>query len=129
MPLNEQLASQLKGYAELIRVLVKKVEKNRNAEAEIIRIARQRRYRPIDYMRYAEFGAALRSLRLERGSRVLDASGPQWLTFALALQHTDIEFYYINVSIPVEEILALQKLSAMADTTPRLVNAALHLSK
>ena len=64
-----------------------------------------------------------------RGSRVLDASGPQWLTFALALQHTDIEFYYINVSIPVEEILALQKLSAMADTTPRLVNAALHLSK
>jgi SAM-dependent methyltransferase len=98
VPLNDPLATQVKRYAEIIRTLVKKIEKNANVEQEIQRIARQRARRPIDYMRYAEFGAVVGGLRLQRGSRILDAAGPQWLTFALAAQHPDVEFHYINLT-------------------------------
>ena len=127
VPLNEQLASQVKGYAELIRALVKKVEKNGNAEAEIIRIARQRGHRPIDYMRYAELGAVLGNLRLVGGSRILDAAGPQWLTFALAVRHPDVEFYYINLTdyellpfVQLKELLELDNITIQREDLRKL---------
>ena len=69
-------------------------------------------------MRYAEFGAVLGGLRLERGSRILDAAGPQWLTFALAAQHADVEFHYINLTdyellpfMRLRELLELDNLT------------------
>ena len=114
MPLNEQFSAQVKEYAGIIRGLVKNIENNRNLDREIQRIARQRARSPIDYMRYAEFGAVLAHLRLARGSRILDAAGPQWLTFALAAQHPDVEFHYVNLTdyelLPFERLRKLLKL-------------------
>ena len=40
----------------------------------------------------------LGKLRLVKGSRILDAAGPQWLTFALAVQYPDVEFHYMNLT-------------------------------
>src|SRR5664279_3859268 len=50
--------------------------------------------RPIDYMRWAEFEAVLRTLALQPGERVLDVGSPQWLTLALADAHPQTEFVY-----------------------------------
>ncbi|MEI6514802.1 MAG: class I SAM-dependent methyltransferase [bacterium] len=52
---------------------------------------------PIGYMRYAEFDAVLRDLKLEPGMRILDVSGPQWFTIYLAATHPDVTFYYGNI--------------------------------
>lgn len=52
---------------------------------------------PVGYMRYAEFDAILRDLKLEAGMRVLDVSGPQWFTLYLAASHPEVTFTYGNI--------------------------------
>jgi SAM-dependent methyltransferase len=52
---------------------------------------------PVGYMRYAEFDAILRDLKLEAGMRVLDVSGPQWFTLYLAALHPGVTFTYGNI--------------------------------
>jgi SAM-dependent methyltransferase len=96
--LSEPFTIQVKEYARIIRRLAKEIADNKNADQEIRRIARRRARRPIDYMRYAEFGAASAHLSLAPGSRILDAAGPQWLTLALAAKHSDVKFHYINLT-------------------------------
>jgi ubiquinone/menaquinone biosynthesis C-methylase UbiE len=114
VPLDEQFAAQVREHAKIIRNLVKTIKNNRNINQEVCEIARQRARRPIDYMRYAEFAAVLARLELRDGSRVLDAAGPQWLTLALAAQHPNIEFHYVNLTdyeiLPFEEIRKLLQL-------------------
>ena len=65
--------------------------------AAAAREARARVRRPVDYMRHAEFEAVLRWLDLRDGMRVVDFSGPQWLTLALAARHPGVQFVYTNI--------------------------------
>ncbi|MEO8842387.1 MAG: class I SAM-dependent methyltransferase [Kofleriaceae bacterium] len=60
-------------------------------------VARTALVRPIDYMRWAEFEAVLRTLALQPGERVLDVGSPQWLTLSLAEAHPQTEFVYTNI--------------------------------
>jgi SAM-dependent methyltransferase len=60
-------------------------------------LAATARVRPIDYMRWAEFGALLPRLALRSGQRVLDVGSPQWLALALADAHRDCDFIYTNI--------------------------------
>lgn len=61
------------------------------------RVARYRAKQPIDYMRFAEFGALLPWLELKPGWTVLDGGGPQWFSICLAAIHRDVQFRYLNV--------------------------------
>jgi len=60
-------------------------------------VARTALVRPIDYMRWAELAAVLRTLVLRPAERVLDVGSPQWLTLALAEAHPKTEFVYTNI--------------------------------
>lgn len=66
-------------------------------DADAAHEARARLRRPVDYMRHAEFEAVLRWLDLRDGMRVVDFSGPQWLTLALAARHPGVHFTYTNI--------------------------------
>ena len=73
--------------------------------------ARARLRRPVDYMRHAEFEAVLRWLDLRDGMRVVDFSGPQWLTLALAARHPGVYFTYTNI---IEAELKVYRAIALA---------------
>ena len=114
MALDKELIDQVQKYAEVIHYLAKKVVSGVNVDSDLKRMAAHRASRPIDYMRYAEFGAVLPLLQLKAGSIVLDAGGPQWLTFALAYKNPEVQFEYINLSDfelePFEKIRSFLKL-------------------
>ena len=80
--------------------------------------ARARVRRPVDYMRHAEFEAVLRWLDLHDGMRVVDFSGPQWLTLALAARHPGVSFVYTNI---IDAELAVYREIAQALALPNLV--------
>ncbi|MBT9538262.1 class I SAM-dependent methyltransferase [Thiobacillus sp.] len=114
MALDESLLKAVNSYAETIRSLAGTVASNSSIENDLRRSAAHRVSRPIDYMRYAEFGAVLARLQLQPGSLVLDAGGPQWLTFALAAKHPQVQFQYVNFADyelqPFEKIRTLLQL-------------------
>lgn len=114
MALDESLLKAVNVYAETICSLANTVARNSSIDNDLRRSAAHRVSRPIDYMRYAEFGAALARLKLKPGSLVLDAGGPQWLTFALAAKHPQVQFQYVNFADyelqPFEKIRVLLKL-------------------
>ncbi len=62
------------------------------------RIAAYRAKHPIDYMRYAEFGAILGDLVIAPGMDVLDVSSPQWFSLYLAGKYPETRFQYINIT-------------------------------
>lgn len=89
LPLAGQLADEIRALAR--QALAK------GLGPAAAREARDRVCRPVDYMRHAEFDAVLRWLDLRDGMRVVDFSGPQWLTLALAARHRGVEFIYTNI--------------------------------
>src|SRR5262249_19203838 len=60
-------------------------------------IARHSIRHPIEYMRYAEFEAMLRSLQIKSHTKVLDVSGPQWFSLCLAATNPETSFHYVNL--------------------------------
>jgi len=98
MALDQNLLAAISVYEATIRAQARRVAEHGDADKEMLRTSAHRAKSPIDYMRYAEFGAVLTRLKLEPGSRVLDAGGPQWLTFALAARNPGVKFQYINYS-------------------------------
>ena len=82
--------------ADDIRSLAKRAL-GHGLDADAAHEARARLRRPVDYMRHAEFEAVLRWLDLRDGMRVVDFSGPQWLTLALAARHPGVHFTYTNI--------------------------------
>jgi SAM-dependent methyltransferase len=87
-------------------------------------VARTALVRPIDYMRWAEFEAVLRTLALQPGERVLDVGSPQWLTLALADAHPQTELVYTNI---IERELApfrrIAEVLGLSNVTYRLEDA------
>ena len=61
------------------------------------KIARMRRIRPVDYMRYAEFLAVFEMIRLKPDMRILDIGSPQFLSLYLAHKYPECQFYYVNI--------------------------------
>jgi len=61
------------------------------------REARTALRRPMNYMRCAELPACANQIMLAPGMQVLDVSSPQWLTLALAAEHPEVQFTYINI--------------------------------
>lgn len=114
MALDKSLLKSVNHYAEKISRLANTIASNASLDDDLRRSAAHRTTRPIDYMRYAEFGAVLARLQLKPGSLVLDAGGPQWLTFALAAEHPRVQFQYVNFADyelhPFEKIRTLLKL-------------------
>ncbi|MEW5967865.1 MAG: class I SAM-dependent methyltransferase [Pseudomonadota bacterium] len=96
MALDQNLLAEVGVYEATIRTQARRVAESVGVDGEMRRTSAHRAKSPIDYMRYAEFGAVLSGLKLKPGSRVLDAGGPQWLTFALAARNPDVQFQYIN---------------------------------
>lgn len=117
MALDYGLLSVVNEYSSTIRRMARSISAIPGVGNDLKRGAAHRVSRPIDYMRYAEFGAIVKHLKLKQGSLVLDAGGPQWLTFALAAKHPQVEFHYINFTDyelqPFEQIRALLKLDNM----------------
>lgn len=63
-------------------------------------IARRAVNRPVEYMRYAEFDAILRDLKLDAGMTLLDVASPQWFSIYLAAKYPNVEFIYANILEP-----------------------------
>ncbi len=61
------------------------------------RIAKRRTVCPVDYMRYAEFDALARDLKINSQINILDVSSPQWLSLYLADKNPGTKFHYINI--------------------------------
>lgn len=112
-PLGLRMAGQL---ADEIRALASRALAC-GLGAAATREARARIRRPIDYMRHAEFESVLRWLDLQPGMRVVDFSGPQWLTLGLAARHPAVQFIYTNI---IEAELAVYREIAQALALPNL---------
>lgn len=82
-------------------------------ESAAARQAREAAACPVQYMRWAEFEAALRGWRLPPGSRVLDVGSPQWFTLGMARVRPDVTFDYVNID--PDEVLPYQAIAAAAE--------------
>lgn len=77
--------------------------------------AHSAQYRPISYMRCAEFYAAVRHLDLRPGMRLLDISSPQWLVPYLARENPEVQFVYTNILD--SEIAPFQEIARLCGLT------------
>jgi SAM-dependent methyltransferase len=81
-------------------------------EESAARQAREAVVCPIQYMRWAEFGAVLREWCPPPGCRVLDVGSPQWFTLGMARLRPDVTYEYVNID--PEEVLPYQAAAAAA---------------
>jgi SAM-dependent methyltransferase len=95
--------------AKTIRQLANQVLQNSNISSSAYQVAKMAVYKPIDYMRYAEFEAVSRELTIDTNSKILDVSSPQWFSIYLANQYPNAQFYYTNIL--EEEIKPYQEIS------------------
>lgn len=83
--------------SSVIRDLAQQAQNSLSASDPAYKVAEERVYRPIDYMRCAEFFAISNYLSIKPGMRILDVSSPQWFSMFLAKENPETEFNYINI--------------------------------
>src|SRR5688572_26676933 len=89
--------TQATQFASDIVGLARKAAASKQLENAARREARNRSWRPLVYMRYGEFEAVLREVKLRPGMSVVDFSSPQWLSLTLAAQNPSVDFLYTNI--------------------------------
>jgi|GEM_PF-1484273 len=80
-----------------IKKLAQKALNSLSTSDPAYKVAHERLYRPIDYMRCAEFYAISNYLSVKAGMRILDVSSPQWFSMYHAAGNPETEFDYINI--------------------------------